>query len=85
MFNLIGRTYEEEKKWSHAILFYAQAVSINEDTPYAKANLAKCFYELKNYDMAAYWANRALERQPGTEWTVQRAKEILNLIKDEDK
>lgn len=85
IFNLIGRTYEEEKNWKLAALFYAQAITINGDTPYAKANLAKCLYEMQNIDPAAYWANRALESPMPPEWSAKRAREILTLIEENEK
>lgn len=85
IFNLIGRTYEEEGNWDCAILFYAQAISINKDTPYAKANLAKCFYEMQNADLAIYWANQTLESTKQPEWSIQRAKDIIRLIEENEK
>lgn len=85
IFNLIGRTYEEEGNWDCAILFYAQAISINKDTPYAKANLAKCFYEMQDADLAIYWANQTLESTKQPEWSIQRAKDIIRLIEENEK
>lgn len=85
IFNLIGRTYEEEGNWGCAILFYAQAISINKDTPYAKANLAKCFYETQDADLAIYWANQTLESAKQPEWSIQRAKDIIRLIEKNEK
>ena len=85
IFNLIGRTYEEEGDWDCAILFYAQAISINKDTPYAKANLAKCFYEMQDADLAIYWANQTLESTKQPEWSIQRAKDIIRLIEENEK
>ena len=84
-FNLIGRTFEEEKKWNQAVLFYAQAISINIETPYAKANLAKSFYELGNYKLAIYWAEQTLSSSNVPDWSKQRANEILTLIKSNEK
>lgn len=85
IFNLIGRTYEEEKKWNCAALFYAQAIAINADTPYAKANLAKCLYEMQNVSLAGYWANQALKSRVLPEWSANRATEILTLIEKNEK
>ena len=85
IFNLIGRTYEEEGNWDCAILFYAQAISINKDAPYAKANLAKCFYEMQDADLAIYWANQTLESTKQPEWSIQRAKDIIRLIEENEK
>ena len=85
IFNLIGRTYEEEGDWDCAILFYAQAISINKDTPYAKANLAKCFYEMQDADLAIYWDNQTLESTKQPEWSIQRAKDIIRLIEENEK
>lgn len=85
IFNLIGRTYEEEGNWDCAILFYAQAISINKDTPYAKANLAKCFYEMQDADLAIYCANQTLESTKQPEWSIQRAKDIIRLIEENEK
>ena len=85
IFNLIGRTYEEEGNWDCAILFYAQAISINKDTPYAKANLAKCFYEMQDADLVIYWANQTLESTKQPEWSIQRAKDIIRLIEENEK
>ena len=78
-------TFEEEKKWNQAVLFYAQAISINIETPYAKANLAKSFYELGNYKLAIYWAEQTLSSSNVPDWSKQRANEILTLIKSNEK
>lgn len=81
-FNLIGRCYEEEGNFVCAILCYAQAVSINQNTPYAKANLAKCFYKLNDFENAKYWAEETLKSQNLVDWSKNLANEILNLMKE---
>ena len=83
-FNLIGRTFEEQKNFKLAILFYAQVVSMNSNTPYAKANLAKCFYGLGELSNASFWANETLRTPNVPEWSKNRANEILTSIKSKN-
>ena len=83
-FNLIGRAFEEQKNLKLAILFYAQAVFINSNTPYAKANLAKCFYGLGELSNASFWANETLKTPNVPEWSKNRAYEILTSIKNKN-
>lgn len=83
-FNLIGRTFEEQKDLKLAILFYKQAVVMNSNTPYAKANLAKCFYALGELSNASFWANETLRTPNVPEWSKNRANEILTSIKSKN-
>lgn len=83
-FNLIGRTFEEQKNLELAILFYNQSVVMNPNTPYAKANLAKCFYGLGELSNASFWANETLRTPNIPEWSKNRANEILTYIKSKN-
>ncbi len=43
------------------------------------------FYEMQDADLAIYWTNQTLESTKQPEWSIQRAKDIIRLIEENEK
>lgn len=81
--NLLGRAYEALGDDFSAAAVYAQAVSLNSKTPYARANLAGTLQKLGDSDSAEFWANAVLDDPKSNPWSKKRAEEILREISPE--
>lgn len=82
-FNLLGRAYEALGDDFSAAAVYAQAVSLNPKTPYARANLAGTLQKLGDSDSAEFWANAVLDDPKSNPWSKNRAEELLREISPE--
>lgn len=61
LYYYIGACYFQDKQYENAINYYKLAFDINDSYSFCN-NIANSYYQLKNYDEALIWYNRAIER-----------------------
>jgi tetratricopeptide (TPR) repeat protein len=67
-FNLIGRALELQGKLRLAACFYTQAYVLDEENPYATANLALVFDKINRPENSVYWTSRASKNPKLSAW-----------------
>ncbi|WP_300370129.1 tol-pal system YbgF family protein [Brachyspira sp.] len=61
LYYYIGACYFQDKQYENAIDYYKLAFDINDSYSYCN-NIANSYYQLKNYEDALLWYNRAIQR-----------------------
>ncbi len=75
--NMIGACFRELKKYHLALIFFQQAVNINNNHKYAMVNLALNLNNMNKFDLAQKYARLAKQNKNLDNWAKSQINKIL--------